>query len=63
MIGTWATENFQNINLGLNGHVGNSDGTTGCGIGNNSSNRRGVSSHGQHASTVSASSPRFSFNR
>jgi hypothetical protein len=65
MIGTWATENSQNVNLGLNGHVGNNHGTTGYGIDNNSSNRHGTNSHGQHASTVSASPPRRSlvYNR
>jgi hypothetical protein len=57
MIGTWATENSQNVNPVLNGHVGNNDGTTGYGINNNSIN---LNSHDQHTSIVSASSPQFS---
>jgi hypothetical protein len=65
MIGTWATEDSQNVHLGLNGHVGNNHGTTGYDINNNSINRHGMNSYGQHASIVSASSPQFSliYNR
>jgi hypothetical protein len=54
MIGIWATENSQNVNPGLNGHVGSNHGTTGYGINNNSIN---LNSHDQHTSIVSASSP------
>jgi len=57
MIGTWATENPRNVNLGLNDHGGNNHGTAGYGIDNNSSNRHGMSRHDPHTSTVSASSP------
>jgi hypothetical protein len=60
MIGTWATENSQNVNPGLNGHVGNNHGTTDYGIDNNSINRHCMNSYEQHTSIVSASSPQFS---
>jgi hypothetical protein len=65
MVGTWATEDSQNVNLDLNGHVGDNHGTTGYGINNNSINHHGMNSHGQHTSIVSASLPQFSlvYNR
>jgi hypothetical protein len=60
MIGTWATENFQSVNLGLNGHFGNNHGTTGYGIDNNSINHHCMDSYDQNTSVVSTSSPQLS---
>ena len=52
MIGTWATENSHNANLGRNGHGSNSYSSTSYGINGNLTNHHGTNSHGQHTSIV-----------